>query len=108
MKVIDVGAPLITLRDKNGNEIKMLICSYDTYGDDEIVIKSTIRETDLYRGWTGDMICYVPDGKDYLTGDVMDGTSISEIHRNILLKSVRIDSVEMQEATIWKYTFLKD
>ena len=108
MKVIDIGTPLITLRDKNGNEIQMLICSYDTYGDDEIVIKSTIRETDLYRGWTGDMICHVPAGNNYQTGDVVEGTSTSEIHRNILLRSIRIDSVGMQEAAMWKYTFLKD
>ena len=108
MKVIDIGAPLIALRDKNGNEIQMLICSYDTYGDDEIVIKSTIRETDLYRGWLGDMVCYVPDGKDYQMGNVIDGTSTSEVYRDVLLRNISIDSAEMQEAAMWKYTFLKN
>ena len=107
MKVIDVGAPLVALRDKNGNEIQMLIHSYDVYGD-EIVIKTQIRETELVRGWVGDMICYVAAGRDYQNGDVIDGTDIRDVYRDILLRSVKIDSAEMQEAVTWTYTFIKD
>lgn len=106
MKVVDVGTPLITL--KNGDtEINMLIHSYDVYGD-EIRIKSQIRETELKRGWVGDMICYLPAGKDYQTGNVIEDTDIRDVYHDILLRSVKIDSAEFKEATTWVYTFLKD
>lgn len=107
MKVIDGGTPVIALRDKDGKEINMLIHSYDVYGD-EIVIKSQIRETELARGWTGDMICYVAAGQDYQNGNVIDGTDIRDVYHDILLRSVKIDSAAMQEAITWTYTFLKD
>lgn len=106
MKVVDIGAPIITL--KNGDkEINMLIHSYDVYGD-EIVIKTQIRETELKRGWIGDMICYLPAGNDYQTGKIVEGTDIREVYHDILLRSVKIDSAEFQTTTIWVYTFLKD
>jgi hypothetical protein len=107
MKVIDVGTPVITLRDKDGNETNMLIHSYDVYGD-EIVIKTQIRETELTRGWVGDMICYVAAGRDHQNGDVIEGTDVRDIYRDVLLRSVKIDSAELQEAVTWSYTFLKD
>jgi hypothetical protein len=106
MKVIDIGAPLITLKNETG-EINMLIHSYDVYGD-EIVIRSQIRETDLKRGWTGDMVCYVAAGRDYQNGDVIEDTDMRDVYRDVLLRSVKIDSAEMQEAVTWAYTFLKD
>lgn len=106
MKVIDIGAPLITLKNET-EEINMLIYSYDVYGD-EIVIKSQIRETELIRGWVGDMICYVPAGRDYQNGNVIEGTDIRDVYRDVLLRSIKIDSAEFQEAVTWQYTFLKD
>lgn len=106
MKVVDIGTPLITLKNEAG-EINMLIRSYDVYGD-EIRIESQIRETDLKRGWVGDMICYLPAGKDFQYGEVVEGTDVREVYHDILLRSVRIDSAEMKEATNWVYTFLKD
>ena len=107
MKVADKGAPLITLRNETGEEINLLINSYDTYSD-EIVLKSNIRETDLKRGWVGDMICYVPAGIDLATGKVVDGTDRRNVYHNVLLRSVEIDSAELQEPVTWVYTFLKD
>ena len=107
MKVCNAGAPIITLRDKDGNEINMLIHSFDVYGD-EIVITSQIRETELARGWVGDMICYVPAGTSLESCDVIEGTDVRDVYRDILLRSIRIDSAEMREAITWKYTFLKD
>ena len=107
MKVVDVGAPLVTLRDKNGNEIQMIIHSYDVYGD-EIVIKTQIRETELARGWVGDMICHVAAGRDYQNGNVIDGTDLRDTYHDILLRSVNVDSAEMRAAVTWRYTFLKD
>jgi hypothetical protein len=107
MKVFDIGAPLITLRDKNGKETNMLINSFDVYGD-EIVIKTQIRETEFQRGWVGDMICYIPAGKSFESCYVVEGTDVRDVYRDILLRSVKIDSAEMQEAVTWTYTFLKD
>ena len=43
MKVVDKGTPVITLKSEAGDEINLLIHSYDTYSD-EIVLKSNIRE----------------------------------------------------------------
>lgn len=107
MKVVDKGTPLIILRNEAGEEINLLIHSYDTYSD-EIVLKSNIRETDLKRGWVGDMICYVPAGMDLATGRVVDGTDRRNVYHNVLLRSVEIDSAELQEPVTWVYTFLKD
>lgn len=106
MKVVDIGTPLITLKNDAG-EINMLIHSYDVYGD-EIRITTQIRETDLKRGWVGDMICYIPAGKDYQCGNIVEGTDVQEVYHDILLRSVKIDSSEMGEAITWTYTFLKD
>jgi hypothetical protein len=106
MKVVDIGTPLITLKNEAG-EINMLIHSYDVYGD-EIKIESQIRETELKRGWVGDMICYIPAGKDFQSGKVIEGTDIREVYHDILLRSVRIDGAEIKAATNWVYTFLKD
>ena len=107
MKVADKGTPLITLRNEAGEEINLLINSYDTYSD-EIVLKSNIRETDLKRGWVGDMICYIPAGIDLATGKVVDGTDRRNVYHNVLLRSVEIDSAELQEPVTWVYTFFKD
>lgn len=106
MKVVDVGTPIITLKNDDG-EINMLIHSYDVYGD-EIRIETQIRETDLKRGWVGDMICYLPAGQNYMYGEVVEGTDVREVYHDILLRSVKIDKAEMQEAVTWAYTFLKD
>ena len=106
MKVVDIGTPLITLKNEDG-EINMLIHSYDVYGD-EIKIESQIRETDLKRGWVGDMICYLPAGKDFQNGNIVEGTDTREVYHDILLRSVKIDSAEMKEAVVWAYTFIKD
>ena len=107
MKVAYKGTPLIILRNEAGEEINLLIHSYDTYSD-EIVLKSNIRETDLKRGWVGDMICYIPAGMDLATGKVVDGTDRRNVYNNVLLRSVEIDSAELQEPVTWVYTFLKD
>ena len=107
MKVADKGTPLITLRNEAGEEINLLIHSYDTYSD-EIVLKSNIRETDLKRGWVGDMFCYVPAGMDLATGKVVDGTDRRNVYHNVLLRSIESDSAELQEPVTWVYTFLKD
>lgn len=106
MKAVDIGTPLITLKNEDG-EINMLIHSYDVYGD-EIKIESQIRETELKRGWVGDMICYLPAGKDFQNGNVIEGTDVRDVYRDVLLRSVRIDGAEMKEAVNWVYTFLKD
>ena len=107
MKVAEKGTPVITLRNEAGDEINLIIHSYDTYSD-EIVLKSNIRETDLKRGWVGDMICYVPAGMDIQTGKAVEGTDMREVYHNILLSSVKIDSAELQEPVTWVYTFIKD
>ena len=107
MKVVDKGTPLIILRNEAGEEINLLIHSYDKYSN-EIVLTSNIRETDLKRGWVGDMICYVPTGMDLETGKVVDGTDRRNVYRNVLLRSVEIDSAELQEPVTWVYTFIKD
>ena len=106
MKIGYVGTPLITLKNETG-EISMLIHSYDVYGD-EIVVKTQLRETDLKRGWVGDMICYLPAGINYEGLDVVEGTDVRDVYHDILLRSVRIDSAEKQEGITWTYTFLKD
>lgn len=106
MKVVDIDTPIITL--KNGDEeINMLIHSYNVYGD-EIRIESQIRETDLKRGWVGDMICYIPAGKDIQSGNIVEGTDVRDVYHDILLRSVKIDGAEMKAAVNWVYTFLKD
>ena len=106
MKVIDTGTPLITLKNDDG-EINMLMHSYNVYGD-EIKIESQVRETSLKRGWVGDMIFYLPAGKDFQYGNIVEGTDVREVYHDILLRSVKIDNAEIGEATTWVYTFLKD
>lgn len=107
MKVVDKGTPVITLKSEAGDEINLLIHSYDTYSD-EIVFKSNIRETELKRGWVGDMVCYVPAGMDLVTGNVVEGTDTCDVYHNILLRNIKMDSAEFQEPVTWVYTFLKD
>ena len=108
MNVVYSGVPKITLKDKSGKEYELLISSYNTYSDNSIEMTTQIKNTELNRGWVGDLICYMPAGLDICTGDPVDGTDIYEVHCDVLLRSVKIDEAEFREGVTWKYIFLKD
>jgi hypothetical protein len=104
--IYDAGLKII-LKDKNGGESELLINSYNTYSDGSIEITTVVKNTELERGWVGDMVCCTPAGMD-LNGDIVEGTEICEMYHDVLLRSVKIDSAEFREAVTWKYIFLKD
>lgn len=107
MNLIYDGSLQIILRDKNGKEYELLAQSYNTYSDNSIEITTSFKNTELERGWVGDMVCRTPAGMD-LMGDVIEGTEICETYQDVLLKSAKIDNAEFREAMTWKYIFFKD
>lgn len=98
----------ITLKDKNGKEYELFAQSYNTYSDNTIEIISQVKNLELERGWIGDMCCCVTGGRDIVNGEIVDKSDIIEVYHNILLKSVKIDSADIDEITTWKYVFDKE
>ena len=98
----------ITLKDKGNKEYELFAQSYNAYSDNTIEIIAQIKNSELKRGWIGDMFCCAFDGRDILSGEIVEGLDVDEVHHNILLKSVKINSADIDEVTTWKYIFEKE
>jgi hypothetical protein len=98
----------ITLRDKDGKEYELFAQSYNAYSDNTIEIIAQVKNSELKRGWIGDMFCCVQKGRDIVNGEIVDESDVDEVYHNILLKSVKIDSADIDEITTWKYVFEKE
>ena len=67
---------------------------------DSIKIVTNIRHPALKRGSVGDLI--------FVSKTPLDDTEIRDIHKDVLLQRVEVWSENVDEATEWRYVFLKD
>lgn len=107
MNIVYYKCPRITLTDTIGNWYELYVSSYEEYGD-EIVIRTSLKETDLKRGWMGDLTCYMLAGANPENGSDMTDTGYDKKYCDVLLRSVEVDNAERDSVVMWKYTFLKD
>lgn len=106
----------LTLVNKNGANIAQKIFNFHE-NDEYIEFETCIIDspTDLTRGWVGDLI-YESYGADYNTFDIHtndaftfenDGPEIfKQTYKDVLLLRVTV-SHELEEATVFKYKFIK-
>lgn len=103
MKVVSNKFDVIC-KDSQGNKHNLLCFSYDEFGN-EIYVETQVHNTDLQRGWIGDLCYSMRENIDVETLDEHN-LEIKEMYKDVLLASVT-PSASHGEAIIWKYTFLK-
>ncbi len=95
----------IILRSSN-EEFNLHMIDINDY-DDEIEVYSYCRHPNLKRGWVGDLIYRCTNGFN-----MQDYAAVEDIEidclQDVLLRHVQCFSCSNDEATIWKYVFLKD
>ena len=94
----------VVCKDSQDNEHNLLCFSYDELGN-EIYIETQVHNTELRRGWTGDLYYLMRENMDIETLDEYNW-EIIEVYNDVLLANVT-PSANCGEAIIWKYTFLK-
>ena len=84
----------------NGSdELNLYSISIDE-DSDSIKIITNIRQSALKRGSVGDLI--------FVFKTPLDGTEIRDVHKDVLLQRIEVWSEEIDEATEWRYVFLKN
>ena len=94
----------VVFKDSQGNEHELLCYSYDEF-ENTITIETTVYDTELYRGWIGDLSYSTRENIDIETSDEND-FKVIETHKDVLLVSI-VPSASYEKVTEWKYTFLK-
>ena len=86
-------------KDNSGEELNLYSISIDE-DSDSININTQIRQPALKRGSIGDLI--------FVSKTPLDGTEIKDIHKDMLLQRIEVWSENVDEATEWRYIFLKN
>lgn len=73
---------------------------------DTITVESGSYNTELKRGWVGDLVYEANPCRDLITGDQIDGLVASDCYRDVVLSHVR-PMQGVAEPTTWEYCFLK-
>ena len=74
---------------------------------DEITVYSTFFNPLLKRGWVGDLTYHCHRGYIVHSSDEVEDKELMTI-KDVLLRNVQCYKATYDEATMWKYTFLKD
>ena len=86
-------------KDNSGEELNLYSIIIDEESD-SININTQIRQPALKRGSIGDLI--------FVSKTPLDGTEIKDIHKDMLLQRIEVWSENVDEATEWRYIFLKN
>lgn len=73
---------------------------------DDIVIKTQVANTNLKRGWIGDLTYETRPGVDVEDGDI-NSFGVQDTFRDVLLANVRIWDSDVDHVITWEYRFLK-
>ena len=94
----------VICKDGQGNKHNLYAHDYKESGN-VINVETCVHNTELHRGWIGDL-CYVMSGTiDIETYDKTD-LEITDTYKDVLLASI-IPTANSESVTEWKYTFLK-
>ena len=88
------------------NSFEMLPYEIEELGD-EITVYSTFFNPLLRRGWVGDLTYYCYKGYIVHSCDEVEDKELMTI-KDVLLRNVQCYKATVHEATLWRYTFLKD
>lgn len=105
MKVAYDNLPCVHLK-RNNKEYDLYMQYYDEVCD-EIRIRTSIRETELCRGWIGDLFYKTANGFDIVSCEKAECTEAYNGYTDVLLANIQIYSAEPGEPIIWEYRFLK-
>lgn len=103
MTVVDRYLNIIC-KDVSNEEIELRAWDYDETID-EIKIRTSLRNTLLYRGWIGDLTYKVIISHDVDSGENLKDTAQST-YKDVLLASIIPWKVDDDFIT-WEYRFLK-
>ncbi len=73
---------------------------------DEILVRTQVVNTDLKRGWIGDLTYETSPGRD-IQDDRIDYDGARDTFHDVLLASVRIWMCDTDGVITWEYRFLK-
>ena len=88
------------------NNFEVLATEIEECGD-EIEVYTCFFNPLLKRGWVGDLTYHCHKGYIVHRGDEVEDKELMTI-KDVLLRNVQCYKTSEREATIWKYTFLKD
>lgn len=88
------------------NSFEMLSCEIEELGD-EITVYTTFFNSLLKRGWVGDLTYHCYKGYIVHSCNEVEDKDLMTI-KDVLLRNVQCYKASEHEATIWRYTFLKD
>lgn len=94
----------VICKDSQGNEHNLFCFNYKE-SENTINVETQIYNTELQRGWIGDLSYVMPDNIDIETYDKSD-LVIADTYKDVLLASI-VPLANSESATVWKYTFLK-
>ena len=89
----------VIFKDDFDEELNLYSISIDE-DSDSININTQVRQPALKRGSVGDLI--------FISKVPLDGTEIRDVHKDVLLQRIEVWSEEIDEATEWRYVFLKN
>ena len=99
-------ADLDVILKNEKNNFEMLSYEIEELGD-EITVYSTFFNPLLKRGWVGDLTYHCHRGYIVHNSDEVEDKDLMTI-KDVLLRNVQCYKATEHEATMWRYTFLKD
>lgn len=99
-------ADLDVMLTNEKNSFEMLSYEIEELGD-EITVYSTFFNPLLKRGWVGDLTYHCHKGYIVHSCNEVKDKALMTI-KDVLLRNVQCYKATEHEATVWKYTFLKD
>lgn len=94
----------VICKDNQGNEHNLLCYDYNE-SENAINIETQVYNTELQRGWIGDLCYVIRDNIDAVMLDECD-LKITDTYKDVLLASVTLTAT-YGSANCWRYTFLK-
>lgn len=105
MQVVYEGFNKIILIDGDKKEtIFPYVISFDVY-DDKIIVNTEIKNTEIKRGWIGDLWYETTEEIEVTTGKDT-GLTYKDCFKDVILISVN-PTVDSSNVVAWEYCFLK-
>lgn len=105
MEVVYEYVKRVVLKNDNGELFLNFPCAFEE-NVDEILVRTQVVNTDLKRGWIGDLTYETSPGKD-IRDDRIDYDGARDIFHDVLLASVRIWESDVEGCITFEYRFLK-
>ena len=105
MEYVCLNINKIVLKNKEGKE-SVLNC-IDSFDEniDSITIKTQIPNSELFKGWVGDLLYKTSPAFDILTDIEHDG--IEDSYKDLVLVKIKPHFMK-GECVSWEYVFIKD